>query len=53
MTIDEAKKIAAIVATADGGCSECVKDLCLRLNEAFPEFVWEMVGFQEVEVKLK
>jgi len=42
MTIDEAKKIAGIIATANGGCSCCVSRLCDILNDEFPEFNWEM-----------
>lgn len=40
MTLDEAKTIAAICSTADNGCSVCVKDLCLQLNDAFPQYRW-------------
>jgi hypothetical protein len=38
--IAEARKIAAIVGTADDGCSHCVRGLTDRLNDAFPDFVW-------------
>lgn len=37
MTIDEAKKIVGIIATAN-----CVSRLCDILNDEFPEFNWEM-----------
>ena len=40
MRIDEAIKIAEIVATADSGCSQCVRDLVMQLEDAFPEFQW-------------
>jgi hypothetical protein len=41
MTLDEAKKVAAVCETADGGCSHCISSLCYYLQEDFPEFVWE------------
>ena len=50
MTIDEAKKIAEIVSTADGGCIECVDDLCAQLREAFPQFVWKPIRLGEIQV---
>ena len=34
MTEDEAKKVAEVVGTADGGCDHCVDDLVRRLNAA-------------------
>lgn len=40
MTLVEAQKVAAIVATADGGCSVCVRDLVEQLNETFKDFTW-------------
>ena len=40
MTLEEAKKIAAIVETADGGCTHCVASLVDSLNGDFPEFEW-------------
>ena len=40
MTLDEARKIAEIAATADGGCHGCVSALVEQLQEDFPEFVW-------------
>lgn len=44
MTLDEARKVAKIAATADGGCRYCVADLLLQLQRAFPEFVWEDIA---------
>jgi hypothetical protein len=41
MTLDEAKKVAAICETADGGCGHCIRDLCNHLQADFPEFAWE------------
>ncbi len=41
MTLNEARKVARIASTADGGCSACVGELFELLGEAFPEFVWE------------
>lgn len=40
MTLEEAKKIAAIADTADGGCEVCVRNLIEQLQETFPEFSW-------------
>jgi hypothetical protein len=42
MTLDEAQKIAAILAEADDGCSQCVGDLVSIANHKFPEFEWTM-----------
>ena len=42
MTLDEAQKLADIISTADGGCSDCVGDLIKRLNDSFPTFVFEV-----------
>lgn len=42
MTLSEAKKVAAIVSEADGGCSACVGALVEDLNRSFPEFEWSM-----------
>lgn len=40
MTLDEAKKVAAICSTADGGCGYCVNELQEELQAVFPEFNW-------------
>jgi hypothetical protein len=41
MTIDEARIIAAICSTADGGeCSSCTEGIRVQLQAAFPRFVW-------------
>ncbi len=40
MTLAEAKKIAAIAQTADGGCCSCVRDLGRKLARGFPKFDW-------------
>lgn len=40
MTLEEAKIVAGIAASADGGCSYCAEDLCDKLKEAFPKFDW-------------
>lgn len=42
MTLDEARKIAAVAGTADGGCWDCVDRLVECLNETFPEFEWAL-----------
>lgn len=41
MDLAEAKLIADIVGTADGGCPCCVDDLVGHLNKSFPAFRWE------------
>ena len=38
MTKEEAKKIIAIMKTADGGCGYCVSELLERFVKEFPEF---------------
>lgn len=42
MTLEEAKKVATIVGTADGGCSHCVGYLREKLAKTFPQFKWQM-----------
>lgn len=37
MKKDEAKKVIAILRTADGGCKFCVKDLEVLFAKQFPE----------------
>jgi len=39
MTLEEAKKVVDIMATADGGCSVCVGSLFEMFQSEFPEFV--------------
>jgi hypothetical protein len=34
MTLEEAKKLASIFETADGGCPSCIRDICRQANEA-------------------
>ena len=41
MTLEEARKVAAIIVTADGGCGTCVESLTELMDEAFPEYTWE------------
>jgi hypothetical protein len=48
MTLEEAEKIAKIISTADGGCSNCVIEMTEEWNKVFPEYkmtctkeVWE------------
>ena len=43
MTLDEAKKVAAIVETSQGGCSGCLDDALRQLNEAFPDYRFTLV----------
>lgn len=40
MTLEEAKKVASICASADNSCSACVQELRNLLDESFPEFNW-------------
>lgn len=40
MTLEEAKKVAAICSEADGGCSHCAQVLMDKLIEEFPDFHW-------------
>lgn len=40
MTNDEAKKVAEIVAMADGGCSTCARSLMRHVVKAFPDVDW-------------
>ena len=42
MTLEEARKVADIISTADNGCSHCVSNLQERLKIAFPEFTWTL-----------
>lgn len=44
MTREEAEKIAAVIATADHGCSQCVADLCEHLNSAGLGWLWAPRG---------
>jgi len=38
MTNDEAKKVAEIMSTADGGCHYCAAELFRQFSAAFPGF---------------
>ncbi len=38
MTIEEAKKVAVIVLSADGGCRQCAEELIDYLVDVFPEY---------------
>lgn len=40
MRAEEARKIAFVLATADGGCPNCAGDLADEMQRAFPEFNW-------------
>ena len=42
MTLEEARKVAKIIAKADGGCSSCVGSLADGMAKMFPEFKWTM-----------
>jgi len=45
MTQEDAKKVAAIIETADGGCKYCVEDLKKQIVKAFPEhyLIWATI----------
>lgn len=53
MTLDEAAKVAGIVATADDHCVYCVQSLVELLNDNFPQFVWERSESGTVTVKMR
>ena len=38
MKLEEARVVGKIVGTADGGCADCVENLLVALERAFPEF---------------
>ena len=43
MTLDEAKKVARIVETAEGGCAGCMNEATAELNATFTEYTWELI----------
>lgn len=43
MNLEEAEKIAAIIATTDDGCRDCVNNLCYQMTKQFHGFKWELV----------
>jgi len=47
MTLEEAKKVAAIASTADNGCPTCVSALAAKLMKAFPKFNWEHIPWYD------
>lgn len=49
MTQAEADAIAAVIRTADGGCSVCVRDLCRRMTDAGLGWAFAMTG-RDIEV---
>ena len=50
-TLEEAKKVASIIETADNGCSVCVYYLVELANKIFPEFIWEYEDYKPIKVK--
>jgi hypothetical protein len=44
VTKAEAEQVAAICSTADGNCGPCVRELCEKLQKAFPAFKWAFKG---------
>ena len=51
MTLSEAQVVADIIATADSGCTTCVKSLATKMTDAFPEFVFELNSDDEIETR--
>lgn len=51
MTDEEANGIAAICATADGGCPHCARDLQLQLAARFPEFEWKILDDDDSSIR--
>ena len=48
MNVEDARRVAGIVAGADGGCYHCAAQLAGDLNKAFPDFDWfELVATAE------
>lgn len=41
MTNEEAKKVAEVLYTADGGCRNCAGMLVKNMQTTFPEFIWK------------
>jgi hypothetical protein len=44
LSADQARRIAHILSTADGGCSYCVSDLCGEMATAFPGHDWRALA---------
>lgn len=42
MNVEEAQKVADVIAIADGQCNSCVERLCDKMNEAFPDYQFVM-----------
>lgn len=49
MTQQEADKIARVLSTADGGCSNCVVNLCEEINKEKLGFRFGMTGEKRFE----
>jgi hypothetical protein len=47
MTIDEAKRVAVIISSADGGCPVCVRHLAVGCHQAWPQFDWPAMVFPD------
>ena len=50
MNLDDARKVLAIIRTADGGCGVCVRSLLELCEDAFPELLWPTFDEDEYEV---
>lgn len=46
MNRESAEKLAFIIGHADGGCQNCVEDLCRIASEQFPEWGFDHEGEQ-------
>ena len=43
MNLEEAERLAALAEMIDDGCVTCIRNFVERLNETFPDFVWEAI----------
>lgn len=51
MNIEEAKTVAKICYTADGGCFYCARLLLEKLQVKFPDFIWSNLLTEEEKEK--
>ena len=49
MTLEEAQKVASVLAQADGGCSHCAMNLAREMENHFPSFDWEALVRKRLE----
>lgn len=46
MELKEARRVAKIVETAEGGCGGCINEAARELNKQFPAFDWTVVNIK-------